>query len=381
VWPMPTTPLRRSAAIVLSGAVLGGAAGAGAVAVLGDGATTTTIVRPAAATAGGAPTSVAETASAALTPRQIYQQSADSVVHVTSTLGAQRSSSPFDPQGSSGGEATGSGFFVTTDGQIVTNAHVVDGATSVTVKLAGGQTRTAKVLGKDNSSDLALLKIDTSGLTVHPLTLADSAKVEVGDATAAIGNPFGLDRTLTTGVVSAVHRTIQAPDGFSISNAIQTDAALNPGNSGGPLLDDHGRVIGVNSQIYTGSQTGDSSSSGNTGLGFAVPSDTVQRVVAALRSGQSVKYPFLGVQASDATSGIGATVAKLTASGPAADAGLRAGDTITALDGQPVGSSDALTAAVNSHAPGDKVAVSVRRGGQTLKLTVTLGTRPAQATS
>src|SRR4051794_29605061 len=165
---MPTTKLRTTAAIVLSGAALGGAAGAGAVAVLGDGGTTTVVRSTSATATPDTRTSVAETTASSLTPRQIYQRSADSVVHISSTLTAQQPS-PFDPQGSSGGEATGSGFFISTDGEIVTNAHVVDGASSITVKLAGGQTRTAKLVGKDNSSDLALLKIDTSGLSVHAL--------------------------------------------------------------------------------------------------------------------------------------------------------------------------------------------------------------------
>src|SRR4051794_40971931 len=200
---MQTTKLRTTAAIVLSGAALGGAAGAGAV-VLPDDGGSATVGRDSPPPAGGdTRTSVAQTTASSLTPRQIYRRSADSVVHISADV-ASTQASPFDPQGSGSGEATGSGFFVSSDGEIVTNAHVVDGATSITVKLAGGQTRTAKLVGKDDSSDLALLKIDTDGLEVEPLELADSTKVAVGDATAAIGNPFGLDRTLTTGVVSAV---------------------------------------------------------------------------------------------------------------------------------------------------------------------------------
>ena len=240
---------------------------------------------------------------------------------------------------------------MTKDGQIVTNAHVVDGATSITVKLASGQTRTASLVGKDDSTDVALLKISTSGLGVAPLQLADSSKVQVGDATAAIGNPYGLDRTLTTGVVSAVHRTIQAPNGFSIPNAIQTDAALNPGNSGGPLLDANGAVIGINSQIYADNQGSAASPPGRPAtpvIGFAVPSSTVSRVVAQLRSGGKAEHAYLGVQlAADAA---GARVAAVTSGGAADEAGVRKGDVITAVDGTTVDGAEALSAAIDATA-------------------------------
>jgi len=374
---MPSTKLRTTAAVVLSGAVLGGAAGAGTVALLDDGGTTTVVRQATAATTRA---SVAQTATSGLTANQIYARSSASVVHITAK-GTSTSASPFAPQGSSESEATGTGFVVSTSGEIVTNAHVVDGASSITVKLADGTTRAARLVGKDESSDLALLRIDAGGLRLKALTLADSAKVEVGDATAAIGNPYGLDRTLTTGVVSAVHRTIEAPNGFSISDAIQTDAALNPGNSGGPLLDSSGRVVGVNSQIYTDSQsTGPSSSSGgNTGLGFAVPSNTVAKVLDALREGRTVAHAYLGVQVSDGGSGAG--LAAVTAGGPAADAGLRAGDKIVAVDGRSVHGSAALMAAVDAHAPGDRVTVAVQRDGRRVELEVRLGTRPSEAGS
>ena len=375
---MTRTNLTRSIAVVLAGATLGGAAGAGAVTVLGgDGSTTTVVRSPAAATGSSSQSAVADT-TGALTARQLYEQAAPSVVHITATTRASGSSSPFDPSGGSSSQATGSGFFVTKDGQIVTNAHVVDGATSITVKLASGQTRTASLVGKDDSTDVALLKISTSGLDVTPLQLADSSKVQVGDATAAIGNPYGLDRTLTTGVVSAVHRTIQAPDGFSIPNAIQTDAALNPGNSGGPLLDASGAVIGINSQIYADNQGSAGQSSGqasNSGIGFAVPSSTVSRVVAQLRSGGKAQHAYLGVQlGADAA---GARVAAVTSGGAARPAGVRKGDVITAVDGTAVDGAEALSAAVDGHQPGEQVRLTVRRSGSTQTLTATLGTRPS----
>src|SRR4051794_31261541 len=185
------------------------------------------------------------------------------------------------------GTATGSGFVVTSDGEIVTNEHVVDGAQQVAVKLGtGGQVQPATVLAADASKDLALLKIDTGGKSLHPLHFSDSAKVQVGDTTYAIGNPYGLDHTFTSGIVSATGRQIQAPDGTAIDNVIQTDAAINPGNSGGALLDSSGGVIGVNSQIASSGSTS-GGEAGNVGIGFAIPSDTVADFVANPTSTQS----------------------------------------------------------------------------------------------
>jgi putative serine protease PepD len=366
---MHSSKLRSTAAIVMAGAALGGVAGGGAVALI-DGGSTTTVV-PDAATSSRS--TVADTTSTTgLSAGEIYQRSANSVVQITAS-------------GGGGQVATGTGFFISTSGEIVTNAHVVDGASKLTVKLANGTTRTATLVGKDTSSDIALLRIDAKGLKITALKLADSSKVQVGDPTAAIGNPYGLDETLTTGVVSALHRTITAPNGFAISDAIQTDAALNPGNSGGPLFNTQGEVIGVNSQIYSDSQSnspfGSSSSSGNTGLGFAVPSSTVSKVVLALRSGGQVEHAYLGVSAGDAQGGAGATVGSVTRGGPAAAAGLRAGDTILAVGGRTVTTGDELTAAVDAHAPGDTVSVLVDRGGHRVTLQVRLGTRPANVAS
>jgi putative serine protease PepD len=199
------------------------------------------------------------------TARQVYNSAKDSVAYISSTL-AQ-------------GQATGSGFVVSADGKIVTNAHVVDGAQQVTVKLGtSSKELPAQVLAEDTSKDLALLKVDAGG-SLHPLPFADSSKVQVGQTTYAIGNPYGLDHTFTSGIVSALGREIQAPDGTPIEGAIQTDAAINPGNSGGALLDSDGRVIGVNSQIASaGASSG--GEPGNVGIGFAIPSNTVKDYVA-----------------------------------------------------------------------------------------------------
>ena len=201
------------------------------------------------------------------TAKNVYEGAKDSVAYISSAT-AQ-------------GQATGSGFVVDESGLIVTNEHVIDGAQQVTVKIGTeGKELPAEIVGADASHDLALLKVDADGLKALPL--GDSSKVEVGDNTYAIGNPYGLDHTLTTGVVSALNRTLQAPDGSELGGAIQTDAALNPGNSGGPLLDEDGQVIGVNAQIATGGTEG----GGNVGIGFAIPTSTVKQFVSQAKDGE-----------------------------------------------------------------------------------------------
>jgi putative serine protease PepD len=256
----------------------------------------------------------------------------------------------------------------------------VNGATNVSVKVGDGKALTAKVVGIDESTDIALLKVDVGDAALATVSLGDSSAVDVGDPVFAIGNPFGLDRTLTTGVVSALQRSIDAPNGFAITNVIQTDAALNPGNSGGPLLNAQGQVIGVNSQIEsnTSSATGQGQ---NSGIGFAVPSDTVKRVVAQLRATGKATHAYLGVQLADAANDGGATVGALTSGGPAAKAGLQRGDVVTAVDGDAVQSSEDLTSAVDAREPGDTMKLTVKRSGADKTVAVKLGTRPASATS
>jgi putative serine protease PepD len=218
---------------------------------------------------GSQTTATAHPISADLNARQIYNASKNAVTYIVADT----------PEG----QATGSGFAVSKDGLIVTNDHVVDGASQVQVKVGtSNQAQDATVVGADPSRDLALLKVDASNLPT--LSLGDSSSVGVGDPTYAIGNPFGLDHTLTTGIVSALQRSLQAPDGATISGAIQTDAALNPGNSGGPLLDSSGKVIGVNSQIQTGSSNG--AEAGNVGIGFAIPASTVKSFIAEAQAGK-----------------------------------------------------------------------------------------------
>jgi putative serine protease PepD len=268
---------------------------------------------------------------------------------------------------------SGTGFLIDNRTTIVTNAHVVEGSSTVTIRFgADGQNITGTVKGTDPSSDLAVVTIPGGAPNnAKPLTLADSNKLIVGNDVVAIGNPFGLDRTVTEGVISALDRQIQAPNGFEIDGAIQTDAAINPGNSGGPLLDQSGNVIGVNSQIETGSQGG-----GNVGIGFAIPSNTLRQVVPVLEQGKRVAHAWLGIQSGQTQSGGGAAVSDVTAGGPAQAGGLQAGDTILQIDGQKINDFTDVSKVVNQKQPGDKIDVQVRRGGSQASLKVTLGTRP-----
>src|SRR3954468_21722404 len=276
------------------------------------------------------------------------------------------------------GSGSGTGFLINTRGTIVTNAHVAGRASNVTVRFGqNGTSLDGQVKATDPSVDLAVVHIAPASVPkgVKPLQFADSRSVQVGDVGIAIGNPFGLDRTATEGIVSAVDRQIQAPNGFEIDSVIQTDAPINPGNSGGPLLDDAGHVMGVTSQIAT------AGSGGNVGVGFAVPSNTVRQVVPPLERGQKVKHAWLGVETSAPTSSTaGAEVQKIVPGGPAEQAKLRTGDVITKLDGQTVKSPSDVSAVVNQKQPGDKVVVQVERSGLTEELTATLGSRPTGRT-
>ena len=275
------------------------------------------------------------------------------------------------------GKGSGSGFVVDDQGHIVTAAHVVDGATSVSVKFADGTARKATVLGKDDAMDVAVIKVDADGLTLHPLTLGSSASVDVGAEVAAIGDPFGYARSISTGIVSGVDRTVQAPNGFTVAHAIQTDAAMNPGNSGGPVLDADGDVVGIADQIAT-----DGSAEQSSGVGFAVPIDLVKSALKTLEAGGSVRHAYVGVATGDSsTTTAGATVSGVTGGGPAGRAGLRSGDVVTALDGTTVTDSTDLVAAVAAHQPGDEVELTVKRGSETLHPTVTLGAQPAQSSA
>jgi putative serine protease PepD len=276
---------------------------------------------------------------------------------------------------------SGTGFLVDNNGTIVTNDHVVGSSPRVVVRFGQtGRSLDGEVRGTDPSSDLAVVHIDPGAApgNAKPLQFADSRGVRVGDDAIAIGNPFGLDRTATEGIVSALGREIQAPNGFQIDEVIQTDAPINPGNSGGPLLDDSAHVIGVNSQIATAGG-GAGTQGGNVGIGFAIPSNTVRQVVPRLKRGQCIARPYLGVQTTAPTApGVpsGAEVSSVVTGGPADRAGIEQGDVITEIDGQRVSGPDDVARIVNTHKPGDNIDVHIDRSGQGMTLGVTLSNRP-----
>ena len=314
-----------------------------------------------------------------LSAEQIYRLDSPGVVDISVTTDAaqQGGVSPFGPGGGSA-RAEGTGFVYDTRGNIVTASHVVDGATAIQVRFKDGSVAKATLVGSDPSSDTAVIKVDVPSSKLKPLALADSSAVEPGQGAVAIGSPFGYEESITAGIVSAVDRSIEAPNGYSIPNAIQTDAPINHGNSGGPLLDASGKVIGVNVQIAADDSGG---SSQNAGVGFAVPSNTVERVVADLVAGKTVQHAYLGVSVGTNANGSGAVIGTVRAGSPAAAAGVRSGDVVVAVNGKPVASANELTSAIGALQPGDKATLRLQRGGSTVTLTVTLGTRPASATA
>jgi S1-C subfamily serine protease len=380
--------------VAVLSAVVGCAAAVGIVVALHlGGGHTTTVVDQAPLRGESASSSGGE---GGLTPRDIYKRAAPGVVFIRAQV-VEQTSSPFDfgfPE-EQRGEATGSGFAIDRNGTILTNAHVVAGATKVQVQFADKRIVDARILGRDESSDLAVLKVSPRSGELPPLPLGSSRSVQVGDPTIAIGNPFGLERTLTTGVVSATKRTIQAPNGFEIDGVIQTDAAINPGNSGGPLLDATGRVIGINSQIETGG-----SGNGNVGIGFAIPIDTARRLVPQLEKNGRVDRGFLGVSSLGIDSSLddlnlpvrhGALVQTVSPGSPAARAGIRGGDIVaqlggstirlggdivTAVGGKRIASADDLANAIAGKRKGDKVKIQIVRQGQRQTVEVTLAAQP-----
>jgi S1-C subfamily serine protease len=368
---------------MLAAGMLGG--GVTAAALLGTGMAgenqTRTIVT---GSSFGAMSSPADKRAGELTAREIYRRVAPGVVHIRARSLAG-GASPFDLEPRTEDVTSGSGFVIDEEGRLLTNAHVVAGATDIRVTFSSSRTVPARVVGKDENADLALLAVDPKGLDLRPLELGSAASVQVGDATVAIGNPFGLDRTLTTGIVSAKQRRITAPSGFSIDNVIQTDAAINPGNSGGPLIDASGRVIGINSQIATAA-----GSSGNVGIGFAVPIDTAKAALPELVAHHMVSHAYIGIRAGEA--GLvslddggkpGVRVEAVDPDGPAARAGIlgdgavAGGDVILSVDGHPVRSMADIEDIVSRHQPGDGIAVELERDGGRLTVQVQLAERPA----
>ena len=353
----------KAVALAIVCAVLGGVAGAALVLALDD---TAYVAVP----ESGVDVEQEALSPAGLTPAQIYRRDAPGVVFISAEV-VRRTQSPFDllPE-EQRGRSTGTGFVIDEDGSLLTNAHVVEDATAIRVRFRNGRTARARLRGVDPSTDLALLRVDPEATgRLRPLRLGSSRSVRVGDPTVAIGNPFGLDLTLTTGVVSAKARRIEAPNGFQIEDVLQTDAAINPGNSGGPLIDARGRVIGINSAIRTGGQ-----GSGSIGIAFAVPADTARRILPQLREEGRVERAFLGVSA--ATMANGAFVQDVVPGGPADAAGLRPGDVLTAIGGARVRSAEDIPAQVERHEPGERVELEVLREGGRATLAAELTARP-----
>ena len=286
-----------------------------------------------------------------------------------------------------GGSAQGSGFVYDAEGHVVTNQHVVAGADQINVRFASGATYSAELVGTDRSTDLAVIKVDAPASVFEPLRLGDSNSVRPGHAVVALGSPFGLEGTITSGIVSALHRPMTAPNNFTINDSIQTDAAINHGNSGGPLLNSSGRVIGVNAQIV-------SDGGGSDGVGFAIPSNTVRSIVSQLIETGEVEHAYLGVSLKAVEEGV--AIESVTSDTPAEDAGLRpatgtetvagqqlptGGDVIVDIDGVEVSTEAEVQSLVDAKQPGDAVEITVLRGGGRETIEVTLGTRPPQAPS
>ena len=384
--PLRSAPPPFSAALI----VLGG------VAMSGDlGGGTTTVVRTSPAPTAAAP--VAD--DGRLTVSEIYARAAPGVVQITSTAAAtdNPSSFPFEQQAAPQ-QALGSGFVIDKTGHIVTNYHVIEGADQIEVSFSNQDTLSATIVGSDPSTDIAVLRVQSSSRGLAPLAFGNSDNVRVGDPVVAIGNPFGLRRTATAGIVSAVQeRTITAPNGYPIDHVIQTDAQINSGNSGGPLLSARGEVIGVNSQIARAD-----GSTGNVGIGFAVPSNTVKEVVTQLTATGKVDRAYLGISGSTITAELarvfrlpvdeGVLVEGVAAGSAAAKAGLEGGttdvvvageshvlggDVIVAVGGRRVGSSDELRDALARYKPGQTVNVQIHRGTKIETVAVTLGRQPS----
>jgi putative serine protease PepD len=365
----PVSPrLRRLLPLGVAAAV-GIGAGAGAYALTNRGST------PHTAPPVVVPAQPASSTSTTDSLTALYKKDAPGVVDITAT--GSGNSSPGFPFGTpSQGQQTqaeGTGFEIDSKGDILTAAHVVDGANSIKVEFQDGSTAKATLVGKDQSTDTAVIHVDVPASQLHPLALGSSSSVQPGQAVVAIGSPFGLAETMTAGIVSATNRTITAPNQFSITGAIQTDAAINHGNSGGPLIDvATNTVIGINDQI-------ESDTNDNSGVGFAVPIESAQSAARTLIAGGTVRHAYVGVRILGVAGG--AKITHVVSGSPAEKVGLKVGDVITSFDRKAVASADALTADVFEAKPGEKVTLTIKRGGATKQLSVTLGVQPSSPSS
>jgi putative serine protease PepD len=365
---------------VLAGAVAGAIV---ALLIAHGGGTTKTVTDQIVSQSTGSIPASSTKAGGGLTVNQIYKQDSPGVVDITTQSVQQGSSNGLFSQPSQETESEGAGVVFDKQGDIVTDEHVVAGASSVTVHFQDGISTSAKVLGTDPSTDMAVIKVNVKASELHPIPFANSNAAQVGDPVVAIGSPFGLPGTTTAGIVSAVGRSIMAPNNYTIPGAIQTDAAINPGNSGGPLLDGDGDVLGLNDQIQTNS--GDSA-----GVGFATPADADVQVANTIISGKKVEHPYVGVCLNDASSGgaviassaNGCTTGPVVAGSPAAKAGLKPGDTITKINGRTITDSDGFISVISTYKPGQTVTLTVHLPGShgaIKSIKVMLGNRPASA--
>jgi S1-C subfamily serine protease len=383
---------------LLAVAVIGGLLALLGAAAFGKLGSHTTIQQVTPLSGGGVGNVTLQAPAHGVSAEQVYKRDAPGVVQITATSVTQTQTDPFNifPATPQTSESLGSGFVIDKAGHIVTNEHVIEGAQRIQVSFSGQDQIPATVVGKDPSTDLAVLKIDAHARALTPLELGNSDGVRVGDGVYAIGNPFGFTRTLTSGIVSAIGRQISAPNSLPIDNAIQTDAAINHGNSGGPLIDADGRVIGVTSQISTGS-TGQQ---GNVGIGFAIPVNLVRNVAAQIIKNGKVEHAFLGIGVTTLTKQVadlfnlpehGLLVQQVDRGSGADKAGLKAGatsvvvqgqswkvggDVITKVDGKAVSTYGELRDAINQKKPGDTVKLEIVRHGQTKSVTVKLGQAP-----
>jgi S1-C subfamily serine protease len=364
----------------------GALAGAIVALIISSGSTTKTVTDDVVSSGSSVPTAL--TKSTGTTINAIYQKDSPGVVDIEVTAVTKGSNSSgigggFFQTPSQTTEDEGAGVVLNKQGDIITDEHVIAGATSVTVHFQDGTTAKATVLGSDASTDVGVIKVNVAANELHPIAFADSSQAQVGDPVVAIGSPFGLPETTTAGIVSAVGRSITAPNNYTIPGAIQTDAAINPGNSGGPLLDANGDVLGLNDQIQT-------SSGSSAGVGFATPSNTDLQVADTIISGKTVKHPYVGVCLVDSASG-GAEISptngsdcstgSVVAGSPAAKAGLKPGDVITKIDNKQIANSDDFIAVISTYQPGNTVTLTVRapKSTSSKQVQVTLGNRPKSA--
>ncbi len=354
--------------------IVGGAIAGGVIAlVVASGAshsssTTTTVFR---STGVSLPTTLSS--GRGMTINQIYRAASPGVVDITVTSTAQSNAGPFGNSGTQQEQGEGAGVVYDNKGDILTDEHVVANATKVTVTFKDGYRASAKVLGTDPSTDVGVIRVNAPSSELHPIQFADSSAAQVGDPVVAIGSPFSLPETTTAGIVSAVDRSIQAPNNYTIPGAIQTDAPINPGNSGGPLLDANGHVLGLNDQIQTNSGS-------SAGVGFATPGNEVARVASAIIVGHPLKHAYVGVELNGSSVG-GALVSNVQGSSPASAAGVHSGDVVTAINGKPISNTDQFIAVVDNYQPGNKITLTVKRDGSTHQIQLTLGTRPASAST